>query len=116
MRATGFKGASNKTNYEVRRDGYPFNLSEAGVVRIDVVENGQVLSSDSDSVSWVEDVDSETQEFISILSVEWGAFNLKSYEGYSPTVYAYKEGDTKGEVITSLYLDMLKDERPNNGI
>jgi len=114
MRATGFKGASNKTTYEVRRDGEPFNLSKAGVIKIDIVENGRVLSSDSGSVSWTEALDSATQELITIISVEWGAFDLLSYEGYTPTIYAYKDGDTRGEVITSLYLDMLKDERPIN--
>jgi len=113
MIAVGFKGASNKTTYEIRKNGQPFNLSAAGVLKIDIVENGRVLSSEDGVISWTEALDNETQELISILSIEWGAFNLLPYKGYSPTLYAYKAGDSKGEVITSLYLDMLKDERPS---
>jgi len=106
MRVTGFKGASNVTNYQVNKDGEPFDLVAAGVIKIEVVEAGQVLSSDNDEVSF-------NGAFI---NVEWGAFGLDSGT-HNPTIYAYKNGDTKGEVLfgphsSPIMLTMLDDERP----
>jgi hypothetical protein len=106
MIATGFKGASNRTIYEVKKDGQPFDLVAAGVVKIEVVEAGQVLSSATGEVSFSG----------AVINVEWGAFALDSGT-HNPTIYAYKNGDTKGEVlfgphISPLMLTMLDDERP----
>lgn len=107
MRVTAFQGASNRESYEVKKNGEPFNLTTAGVTKIEVVSKGQSISSDTSAVSYSG----------SVLTIEWGALGDDLSTGvFSPTIYAYKSGDTKGEVIFGptlepIYLSVIDDER-----
>jgi len=103
MKATGFKGASNISFYELKKNGEPFDLSSAGVVRLEVVQAGKIISSENGSITF-------DKEFINI---KWGDFNLPS-GSHKPKIYAYKSGDTKGEVLFGHEIDlkMIADERP----
>ena len=106
MQAIGFIGASNESTYRVQKDGVDFDLTQAGVTRIDVVDEGQVLSSDDDAVSFSG----------STLTIKWGAFSLPP-DTYSPTIYAYKASDPDGEVLfgplkSPITLQLVENERP----
>lgn len=86
-----------------------FNLQDAGYVRVDVVEKRKVLSTDSQVGVGVE-LSGST------LRIQWGLLDV---EGRSkPTIYVYKSGDTKGQVLygpgkdLEIELFMQDDERP----
>lgn len=106
MKVIGYKGSSNVSTYEVSKNDIPFNLVDAGITKIEVVEKGRVLSSDTGEITFTG----------STLTVKWGDFQLP--QGiYYPTFYAYKSGDTKGEVLFApgvypITLNLYKDERP----
>jgi hypothetical protein len=103
MKATGFKGASNITEYQINRNGEIFDLVDAGVIKIEIVHAGKVLSSENGSIRF----DSES------IKVEWGAFDL-SAGSHKPKFYAYRAGDLKGEVLFDSQIDLkiVTDERP----
>ena len=106
MRVSAFQNASNRETYEVKKNGLPFDLTAAGVTRIEVVKGGKVIDSTTSDVTY-----SGTS-----LSIEWGALDLTS-GSFSPTIYAYKAGDLKGEVLfaptqSPILLQVLPDERP----
>jgi hypothetical protein len=104
MKATGFKGASNVTNYQVKKDGAPFNLVQAGITRIEFVQSGKVLSSNTDSINFYD----------SFINVKWGSFNLLS-GNYRPVMYAYRDSDSGGEVMIDFSIDLkiIEDQRPS---
>jgi hypothetical protein len=120
MNVVDYLGASNISKYRVYRDGNPFDLVAAGVTRIEIVERGKVLSSDnSGEVEFsnvTEDLGNGLETF-TVLSVNWGSFDLPAGHDYLPTIYAYKANDTKGEAIMgqgieTIYLTLLANERP----
>lgn len=106
LRVVAHQGSSNKHQYTVQKNGESFDLNAAGVTRIEVVEQGQVLSSDDDTVTFSG----------SNITIEWGSLGVSGRT--NPTIYAYKASDTKGEVIVgpgmteSISLEMMADERP----
>jgi hypothetical protein len=105
VRVSAFQNASNKEVYEVKKNGELFNLTAAGVTRIEIIVNGKSISSDTTAVSY-----SETS-----LEIEWGALPINS-GAFSPIIYAYKDNDLKGEVLfgptkSSIYLQVISDER-----
>lgn len=107
MRTIGYLGSSNKSVYTVQKDGVDFDLAAAGVIRLDVVEDGKTLSTASGEITITG----------AQIEIEWGAFDLPS-NNYMPTIYAYKAGDDKGEVIfgpaeNSINLLLYPDERPS---
>lgn len=107
MRATGFLGTRGMVEYSVTKNGEPFDLDAALIVKLQVVDNGVAIDSDSDDVVFNG----------STVAFKWGAISLAAGV-YSPTIYAYRAGDTEGEVIAGPTLDeainltLIEDERP----
>lgn len=105
VRVIANKNAANIHSYTVNKDGVDFDINSAGVVRVDIAENGKILSSESGLVSFSG----------SNLSVEWGALDVVGR--CSPTIYMYKSVDGKGEVVfgpgmlQSIDLAMMQDDR-----
>lgn len=106
LRVNAFENASNVSTYTVKKDGVDFDLSAAGIVRVEIVDEGFTMDS--------------TSEFVTLsgstLTIEWGAFSAAPGQ-LSPTIYAYRAGDTKGEVLygpgqSPIHLDLHPDERP----
>ncbi len=87
----------------------PFDLEAAGIVRVDVVERRKYLSTEADPGGVVLSG--------STLKIQWGLLSV-SEDRVKPTVYVYKSGDTKGEVLygpgedVEIVLRMQPDERP----
>ena len=83
-------------------------LADLGYTRVDVVEKRKVLSTEPE-IGGVELSGS-------ILRIQWGLLDVDKRS--KPTVYIYKEGDTKGEVLfgigeeVEIELLMQPDERP----
>lgn len=106
MRVSAFRNASNKETYTVSKNGELFDLTTAGVTKVEVVVSGKVISSDTADVTYSG----------SSLTIEWGALALTG-GNFSPTIYAYKAGDTKGEVLfaptqSPIMLSVIPDSRP----
>lgn len=108
MRVSAFQGASNTETYTVKRNGVEFDLNAAGVTRIEIVESGKTIDSTTDAVNYNG----------SLLTVKWAELGDRLMTGkFSPYIYAYKAGDTKGELIfgpnlSPIYLTVIADERP----
>lgn len=106
MRVSAFRNASNKETYAVSKNGKLFDLTTAGVTKVEVVVvAGKVISSDTDDVTYSG----------SSLTIEWGALALTG-GNFSPTIYAYKAGDKKGEVLfaptqSPIMLSVIPDSR-----
>jgi len=106
MKAVGYLGASNESQYNVMRNGEAFDMTAAGVTKIEVSDNGISIDSDSDSISFAG----------SLLTIKWGTLALKSGP-YIPTIYAYRSDDLLGEVLFGpgkdpIYLTLVENERP----
>lgn len=106
LRVIAYENSSGEEEYSVTKDGNDFNLNTAGVTKIEVVENGQSIDSDSAHVSFTG----------SRIKIAWG--KLKAPGVSNPTIYAYSPNYPDGEVIIgpgktdNVILSMMPDERP----
>lgn len=106
MKTIGFIGTSGNISYRVTLNGEVLDLESQGFVRIQVLVEGVSITSDTDSVVLQG----------SLITIKWGRLGLPPGT-YRPTIYAYRENDTEGEVIlgpvvdTHIQLTLVEDER-----
>jgi len=109
-KATGYKGAGTASKYRafVEVDGVrsPINFAERNITRIEIAQDGKVLSTENGGVELLPDS----------IKVKWGMFDLPPME-YQPTCYAYQGDDDKeGTVLfgperNPVKLTLIKDHR-----
>ncbi|HEY7867534.1 MAG TPA: hypothetical protein VIC51_16210 [Psychromonas sp.] len=105
MKVNAYRNASNTESYTVIKNGVEFDLSAAGVTKIEVVAGTAEISSITDDVVFSG----------STLSIKWGSLNLDK-GGVKPTIYAYKVDDLEGEVLfgpnkSEILLEVIPDSR-----
>lgn len=99
--------------YQFTDDTGPLDFSSQ-FVKIEVAEKGKILSSEIDADGYAPVRMDGTK-----LYIDWGQFDLEP-EIYTPTVYGYRAGDDKGEVIAGkgkgshFILRLLPDDRASH--
>lgn len=105
MKVTAYKNTSKFHSYRVQRGGVDFDLTVGGVFKIEVVDQGEAISTETGDVTF-----SGTQ-----INIRWGAFKLKPGV-YYPTLYIYTPSMPEGEVLygpgtNPIELELIEDER-----
>ena len=104
MIVKAFKNTSNFSKYRVIKDGEEYNLTAAGITKIQAVAGGAALSSEDGNIVFTG----------SELSVKWGSFNLDA-GNYPVKIYAYTTSDTAGQLLfgdqCTIHLNVYADER-----